>query len=142
MPFGKYIPAEEKMIKTIDGDEVLLKTPAGYAGLFWGNVYFKENDQFISHAEFYFTDVAENNDRDDYEYWELIDGYIGKHCKKYLPKKTHESYHYQYGFGGDECDGLIDFWLPEPVQEMPDMEFTIEGVEYVMKWTYSSGNDD
>jgi hypothetical protein len=141
MAFGKFIPAEEKMITNIYGEQVLLKKPAGYGGLFWGSVYFKDSGEHIKMAEFYFTDLAENNDNDTYDYWEKIDDCIGKHCKKYLPSKG-EHHHYQYGFGGDEGDGLIDFWLPKPVKEMPDMEFEIEGIKYVMKWDYSPGQDD
>ena len=141
MAFGKYYPPEEKMITTIKGEQVLLKKPAGYGGLFWGSVYFKESGEHIKMAEYYFTDVAESNGNDSYEYWETIDDYIGKHCKKYIKYTPHKSYHYQHGFGGDESDGLIDFWLPEPVKEMPDMEFEIDRVKYIMKWQYSSGHE-
>lgn len=141
MAFGEYHAAEESMITNIHGEQVLLKTPAGYGGLFWGNVYFKDTGECISMAEYYFTDLGERNDDCIYDYWMTIDEYIGKHCKKYLPKKTSEHHHYQYGFGGNNCDGLIDFWLAEPVKKMPDMEFVIEGVTYVLKWRYSSGGE-
>jgi hypothetical protein len=142
MPFGKYYPAENTMITTIYGDQVPLNKPAGYGGLFWGRVY-DENEKKIWPASDYFWDLAKSDGHElEYEYWELIDSLIGEHCKKYVAPYSDDDHHYQYGFGGDECDGLIDFWVKDPIPKMPDMPFEVAGEKYVLKWEYSSGSDD
>ena len=139
MPFGKFIPAKNEIITNMYGEKVPLNTPAGYGGLFWGRVY-DEDGKRIELAADYFWDMAEaNGEENEATYWEFIDGEIGKHCEKYI--KSDDMHHYQYGFGGDESDGLIDFWLPEPVQEMPPMAFEVCGKKYTIQWDYSSGDD-
>lgn len=139
MPFGKFIPAKNEIITNIRGEQVPLNTPSGYVGLFWGRV-FHANGRRIKMAEDYFYELAKKNNEDsEFTYWELIDAEIGKHCQKYL--KSDDKYHYQYGFGGDESDGIIDFWLPEQVQEMPPLRFKIRGKTYILRWEYSGGDD-
>lgn len=144
MAFGKFIPAESKIITNIYGEKVPLNKPAGYAGLFWGTV-FDENGGKIDVASDYFRELASDlGEDDDFCYWEIIDHAIEQYCKKHLRPISDKSerHHYQYGFGGDNCDGLIDFWLPESVPEMPDLEFTIDNKKYTIRWEYSPGDDD
>jgi len=141
MPFGKFIPARNDIITRRDGTKTTLNTPPGYGGLFWGRVYDKDG-QRIHLAEEYFYELAKTNkERSDFTYWEIIDAEIGKHCDKYIGPFYKSSHHYQYGFGGDESDGIIDFWLPEQVPEMPPMVFEIRGEKYTIEWEYSSGDD-
>jgi hypothetical protein len=140
MPFGKFIPAKTETIKNIRGELVSYSSPAGYGGLFWGRVYDSDGN-LIRLASDYFWDLGQaNNPEYDFQYWEDIDKLIGEHCEKYIYPYRGDDHHYQYGFGGDESDGLIDFWVKDPIPEMPDMPFEIAGKKYVMKWDYSSGD--
>lgn len=141
MPFGKFHPAKNEIITNMYGEKVPLNTPAGYGGLFWGRV-FHGNGRRINLAQDYFMKLAKKNgEEDEFIYWELIDAEIGKHCEKYIDPFYKSSHHYQYGFGGDESDGLIDFWLPEQIPEMPPLRFKIRGKKYILRWEYSSGDD-
>jgi hypothetical protein len=137
MPFGKYYPS-----KNIKFGNKTIKKPGGYSGLFWGSVYTKENKK-IQNASNYFLNQSEENGLDEYDYWDKIDTEINKHCEKYISPYLVEdrSYHYQTGFGSNHCDGLIEFWLPVEVPEMPDFKFIIDNNEYTMKWQYSDGSD-
>ena len=118
MSFGKYQPKDST-----------LNTHSGYAGLFWGHIYDSKGNE-IKNAEEHFM---------PFEYWDIIDDAIGEHCNKYLGPliKNNLIYSYQYGFGGDNCNGLIDFWLPVQVSEMPDLKFKIKDEEYTLKWECS-----
>lgn len=141
MPFGKFHPAESKLITNVYGRQVPLNMPSGYAGLFWGRVY-RENGEKISLGSEYFYRLAKTNgEENEFIYWDIIYAEIGKHCKQYVDPYFNEGYHYQYGFGGDESDGVIDFWLPEQIPEMPPLHFTINNEKYVLQWEYSNGDD-
>jgi hypothetical protein len=139
MPYGKFIPAENKIITNIYGEKVPLNKPAGYTGLFWGSV-LDAKGKTIELASDYFWD------REDFEHgfncWEIIDEFIGQHCAKYISPYCGEKHSYQYGFGGDECDGLIDFWATERIPTMPDMPFEIAEEKYTITWRYSPGHSD
>jgi hypothetical protein len=141
MPFGKFIPAKTETIKNMRGELVSFSSPAGYGGLFWGRVYDSDGNR-IRLASDYFWDLGKVDHPDnDFKYWEDIDELIGEYCMKYIDPYSSHDHHYQYGFGGDESDGLIDFWVKDPIPEMPDMQFEIAGKMYVIKWDYSSGDD-
>jgi len=143
MPFGKFHPAKSEIIKNMYGEKVPLDTPAGYGGLFWGRV-FHGNGRRIKLASDYFIELAKKNgEENEFTYWEFIDEEIGKHCQKYIDpfNITDGHYHYQYGFGGDESDGLIDFWVPTEIPEMPPLRFKIKNKKYILRWEYSSGDD-
>lgn len=144
MPYGKFKPAKTTLIKNRwDGHEATVSTPDGYGGLFWGRVYDAGNT-LIFPASDYFMRLAEDKQLDTFEYWNILTELIDRHCVEYLNPLMGQNlnYNYQSGFGGDDCDGLIDFWLPVQVPDLPDMPFTIEGKPYVLKWQYSPGGDD
>lgn len=140
MPFGKFYPAKKEMIKTMRGESVLLETPAGYGGLFWGRVYDSDGKRMRMASDYFWNLGQENNPEHDFQYWEDIDQLIGEYCAKYIHPYCGDRHHYQYGFGGDESDGLIDFWVKDPIPEIPDMPFEIAGKKYVIKWEFSSGS--
>lgn len=141
MPFGKFHPAKSEIITTMRGDKVPLNTPSGYGGLFWGRVYDSDGNR-IRTASDYFWELGQDKPEDDFRYWYAIDELIHQHCLKYIHPYRGDNHHYQSGFGGDDCDGLIDFWVKEPIPEMPDMPFEIAGEKYIIKWEYSSGSMD
>jgi hypothetical protein len=141
MPFGKFHPAKSEIITRLDGTTVPLDTPPGYGGLFWGRVYDSDGNR-IRRASDYFWELGQDNMEDEFRYWYVIDELIHQHCLKYIHPYRGYAHHYQSGFGGDESDGLIDFWVKEPIPEMPDMPFEIEGEKYILKWEYSSGSMD
>lgn len=141
MPFGKFHPAKTENVTNFRGETIEVSTPAGYGGLFWGEVYDSDGNR-IKMASDYFWDLGkEDYPEDDFKYWEVIDEFIHQHCLKYIHEYRGKDHHYQSGFGGDESDGLIDFWTEKPIPEMPDMPFEIAGKKYVIKWDYSSGDD-
>lgn len=133
------------MIKTWGENTVKISNPEGYYGLFWGRVY-DQNGKCIYPASDYFMKLAEEKKIDTFHYWdtiyELIDAYCKKHITPLVEDDDDDKYHYQSGFGGDECDGLIDFWLPKQVPDLPDMPFTIDGTSYVLKWVYAGDDED
>ena len=140
MSFGKFQPAKTETIKNMHGETVTVNTPAGYSGLFWGAVYNSKGKN-IRQADDYFLELGETHDPDDgFKYWDIISDAISEHCVKYIEPVCGPHHHYQSGFGGDESNGLIDFWTEKPIPEMPDMEFEIAGKKYVIKWKYSSGD--
>lgn len=141
MPFGKYIPSEEVFGECM-GREVLVTTPAGYAGLFWGTVYEMDGTK-INHAEAHFEQLALNDGKDRYEYVNLIADVIDNHCHNYIAPYCGENgeYNYQSGFGGDESDGMIDFWCEKPIPRMPNSLFGFGGKTWFIKWEYSNGYD-
>lgn len=141
MPFGEFNPEEVSFHNVSSGQRVPHFMPSGYSGLFWGKMFYG-NGRRINSADNYFVELArKNGENDEYIYWTLIDAAIEKHCEDYLGPilKDNEKYTYQYGFGGDECDGLIDFWLPKQVPKMPPLRFKILGKKYILRWEYSSG---
>lgn len=140
MPFGKFRPAENKIITNIYGEKVPLNTPSGYGGLFWGSVYDAKGKR-INLASDYFWDRKLPLD-DQFDAWEHISECIDAHCSKYVAPYCDDRHSYQSGFGGDESDGLIDFWAKDPIPEMPDMPFEVAGEKYTIRWDYSSGHDD
>ena len=141
MTFGKFKPARNEIITTMRGDKVPVSTPAGYGGLFWGRVYGSDGTR-IRNAEEYFWDLGKvDHPDDDFKYWYEIDARINEHCTKYIAPYCDAHHHYQSGFGGDESDGLIDFWTEKPIPVMPTMRFEIAGQAYFLKWEYSGGHD-
>lgn len=139
MSFGKFHPAQNKMIKNMYGEKIPVNTPAGYAGLFWGTVY-TSNGKKLESAEEYFMTLEEKQEDDELDYCDIISDKIAEYCMRQLGPLcgNDPDYHYQSGFGGDEADGLIDFWLPVKAPELPDMKFVIENKEYTLKWEYSN----
>jgi len=137
MPFGKFTPSKTDRIKTPCGKIVQTNTSEGYSGLFWGSVYDSNNNPILEPQEHFYE-----LDNCGYKHWDTICEEISKHCLKYIEPYCGTHSHYQCGFGGDESDGLIDFWTEKPIPEMPDMLFEIDGDKYVMKWHYSAGYDD
>lgn len=138
MSFGKYFPASQKTI----GDKTI-KIPSGYSGVFWGTVYDKNNN-IIEDAKWHFYHLAnDDEDKDVFDYWDIISEQISMHCNTYIDPYIDEDEHFhaQSGFGGDCCDGLIEFWSPVTIPEMPDLKFKIEDEEYTIKWEFSSGSD-
>lgn len=113
----------------------------GYGGLFWGAVYDSDELRILSASD-YFVDLAESNDLDMFTYCDAINELINHCCHKQfdslLDKTT--THCYQSGFGGSNCDGLIDFWLPKPIPEMPDIQFIIDDKRYTLRWTFSSSD--
>jgi hypothetical protein len=85
--------------------------------------------------------AKENEESDTFKYWDMIYKLIDELCTRHLKPLMNgdESYAYQSGFGGDESDGLIDFWLPVKVPELPIISFEIYGKKYELRWKYSSG---
>lgn len=135
MNYGTYIS---------ERNGVPLNTLAGYSGLFRGQVHSSLTGKLVSLAEDYFWMLGKIDYPDDeFKYWYYISDLINEHCIKYIRPYcgNGENYYYQSGFGGDESNGLIDFWTQSPVPEMPDMHFKIAETLYMIKWKYIPGGE-
>lgn len=136
--YGKFHPASSEEITNIDGQTVTLNNPPGFGGLFRACVY-DSNDTRILYAEDYFMDLAIEDGLDTFAYWDIINESIELYCTEHFePLVAENSAHtYQCGFGGDEGDGLIDFWLPTPILDnIPDIPVIINSETYILKWRY------
>lgn len=147
MSFGNYFKEETKTTTKCNGNKHHLIIPAGYGGMFTGTVYHQDNIK-IKNAEDYFINIAKTNNKqkDGFDYIDEIIDAIDMHCAKYidplLGPDNGLTYHYQSGFGGDDTDGVISFWLPVKVPDMPNLTFKIENILYTIKWNYYVPNDD
>jgi len=72
---------------------------------------------------------------DEYETynWSAISDQIYEVLKMILPPRE-SPYHWQFDFGGDGYDGLIDYCLPEKIKSLPDIEFVIGSIIYRMRF--------
>jgi hypothetical protein len=107
----------------------------GYLGMFWGSVR-NEDRTALEDAADYFFDIVDNG-RDA---WDIINDKLHRHLRKHIGEVDPIKYHWQCGFGGDEMDGLLDFWLPTQITCPPDMKFAILDRKYVMSFSYA-GDD-
>jgi hypothetical protein len=145
MVYGTFHPAETKIITNVFGNKVLSKTPEGYSGLFWGKMSFEMDDGTgdiveieLKNAQDYFLTLGREFRPDDpYIFWTKIDRSIGRYCEKYIAPYMNNNiaYNYQYGFGGDKCDGLIEYWLPVQIPQMKRWRFKILDTYYIYEWT-------
>ena len=130
--YGEFKP-EERFINQFSNKKVV--TPAGYSGLFVGRVYDSMNN-LIPDADTYFWNL-------DQSVGKLGDDSIDTALRAHLAKKWHplesvsSKYSYQSGFGGDEGNGLIDFFLKKQMPCPPDMKFKVHDKNYTMKFIYS-----
>lgn len=135
---GKYQPAETTTVQTKDGEKTI-HTPEGYSGIIWGRLY-DSHGTYIRMGDDYIDQLATKNGADNCDYWLEITDLIYAHCDTYLKpirdKSEHKYYSYQCEFGGDGGSGMIDFWLPEQIPELPEMHFTIGGESFIMRWNY------
>ena len=105
-------------------------------GLFWGQI-FNEDGEPIECAADYFYELGKKNDC-DFDYWNIISYKISDFTDEHFGQCCGKDSHYQSGFGGDECDGLIDFYVEKPIAiQLPDLEFEIQGKTYTISWTYN-----
>ncbi len=141
MAYGLFKQAEVKTFKDFKDETVVLNTPAGYAGLFWGRLYDSDGYRIYCGSEILMRLAQENGETDMFAYWDVVSKLIDKQCETYLKPLMNgdESYAYQSGFGADECDGLIDFWLPTKVPELPNIPFEVGGKKFELRWEYSTG---
>jgi hypothetical protein len=107
----------------------------GYGGLFWGSVR-NEDGSDIEYASDFFFNVDDNG----HDAWDIINDKLYFHLRKHIGQVDLINYHWQSGFGGDEMDGLLDFWLPTQIECPPDMQFKILGKNYIMSFKYDGDN--
>lgn len=142
--YGSYKPAKTETIHNRwDGRITTVETPAGYSGLLWGTVHHR-NGRKIKNAQDYFMKLAETNgEEDEFAYWNIIGDLLSNYCREHIRplKGDNPSYGYQCGFGGDESDGLIDFWLPVKVPKLPNLKFVIKDKMYTLRWDFTSGDE-
>jgi len=121
----------------------------GYSGIFWGSVR-NEDGSLVTGTRMYNgepfdTDSAEefffemyDNDK---EAWDIISDKLDRHLQTHIGDVDLDKYHWQCGFGGDEMDGCLEFWLPTRIERPPVMKFEILGKKYVMSFYYSGGDN-
>ena len=96
-----------------------------YTGLIWGSVY-DAADNHIKNADNFFWKIDEGNT------CEVLSQAVHDHASKYILKGF-----FQAGFSGDDSDGAIDYCSTFPIQQIPPMEFGVEGKKYMMKFSKS-----
>jgi hypothetical protein len=134
MAYGKFIPARKFSGTRKDGTKYSGESPAGYSGLFRANVTYangkrvfaEDGDEVYSVSDYFFN-------RDESS-WETVNDSMDKFYGAIVPRDG--TYGCQYGFGGDEGDGLIDFFAKERIEVPKPMKFELFGTEYVMSWYY------
>jgi hypothetical protein len=102
--------------------------PFNVCGLIRANLY-NQDGSLLKNAEDYFFEMDEEG-----SYWGIISDKMNNHVSKYFPERESGKNVWQTGFGGDESDGLIDFALQTYPPAVPDMEFDIDGIVYIMKF--------
>jgi hypothetical protein len=102
--------------------------PYNVSGLIRAKVYNEDGSHFAN-ADGYFFTMDETG-----VFWEMISNDLENHVAKYFPVREHDKNTWQTGFGGDEGNGLIDFALQTNPPMIPDLEFTINGTHYTMKF--------
>lgn len=134
--YGKLIKARYHVKKTLPKGKSMdaYISPKGYCGMFQGSVS-NEDGSALEDAQDYFFDMKVDDDGNDA--WEIINNNLHRHLRKHIGKVDPIKYHWQCGFGGDEMDGLLDFWLPTQIKCPPDMKFTILNKNYVMSFSYA-----
>jgi hypothetical protein len=142
--YGKYLEKETFVGIRRDGTEYSGQRPAGYTGLFRGHVTDIDGNKIHEYSACdYFLDLKkpENDDGGlNFETWEIINQQLGEFVKIHMPQQEDE-YHWQCGFGGDESDGLIDFFCKQKVKLPPPMIFEVYGKKYEMTWKYYGDSD-
>jgi hypothetical protein len=135
--YGKFKKAHYYPEKVLRNGQVMKAriSPKGYYGMFWGTVS-NEDGFTVEYASDYFLRIEDKGK----EAWDIINDKLHRHLQTHIGEVDFHKYHWQCGFGGDEMDGLLDFWLPTRIKCPPDMEFKILDKKYVMSFDYS-GDD-
>lgn len=133
--YGKYIAANDLR-------------PAGYTGLFRGTVVDDFGNKVGEHsAADYFLKLQDPAEKPlqegdlNFDTWDIIYEQMNNFVRKYMPQMS-STYRYQYGFGGDESDGIIDFFCEHQIGELPDMHFSVYGKYYKIVWNYIEDEAD
>lgn len=119
------------------GDEKTRSNIKGYEGEFYGIIHNKETNKKIDVDE-------EFDEQDDYSY---IEEELKSHCKKYCEdnftkeenkelNRADSEYEFICGFGGDEQDGIINFFVQKKIPLPPDMEIKFDDNTYIMSFKF------
>lgn len=128
-------PRSVKLIGTRSGK--------GYGGLLHGSIKEKKTGRERTEDDFsYGFDGTRNeydiiNDKLAAHFTAHLNAEPGNYDRKSLNK---EGFNWQSGFGGDEGNGEIDFFLPKKIKMLSPMSFRINNVDYIM--TFSFGGDE
>ena len=144
--YGKFLPSSvTPSFQRYDGTMTNpLSKPDGYVGLFLGTIFDEDGSKFRCLRE-YAGQLVQSDSFNLYVLdiegaWDKINDKLQDHMTKHIGPVA-MPYGWQCGFGGDEMDGLLDYWLPTKLACPPEMKFTISGMKYIMKFSYS-GEDD
>ena len=146
--YGKYYPVHKFDGKRSDGTEYSGETPAGYGGLFRADVTDMDGNSLHDYSVAdYFLGLKNPDENEDtyknlnFETWEIINEHVRDVLSKHMPEQD-DKYHWQCGFGGDEGDGLIDFFCKEKIDLPPPSIFRVYGKSYRMTWYYDGDDDE
>jgi hypothetical protein len=143
MPYGNFKPERKFGGTRPDGSKYSGKTPAGYAGLFRATVTYQNGQPILRSdgtvqydvPEHFCDEDAENGESYAYS-WSCIDRIMFEELEKNFPNTTGTHYHIQYGFGGDDSSGLIDFFTEVQLEIPEPIYFELYGKKYRMTWEY------
>ena len=143
MPYGNFKPERKFGGTRLDGSKYTGKTPAGYTGLFKATVTYQNGEPILRSNGTVWSDVSDYFCHEDikngvkkYASWSFIDKIMFEELEKNFPNTTGTSYNIQYGFGGDESSGLIDFFTEVQLEIPEPIYFELYEKKYRMTWEY------
>jgi len=140
MGYGKFSPARKFSGTRMDGSHYSGETPNGYTGMFRAKVTLANGKEILTEYGCNVYSVSNYFFERDNNSWETVNEFMKKFYGPIVPYDG--SYGCQYAFGGDESDGLIDFFAKERVELPRPMKFELFGNEYLLTWYYQSEEDD
>lgn len=115
--------------------------PGGYGGLIYGYTIRKcDGMEMTNNYDFWRGGLDESqqamyedNTMDDLG--DLIFILVDNHITQHLGAR-HANHPYGWQLESNPCEGfVVDFFMPEPVRPVPDLEFTYKDVEFCINFT-------
>jgi len=123
------------------GDKMTMGKSVGYNGEFYGKIVVKETGESVDQDDFEYDENGELSNDWDFIY-DTMDGHFDKYLLDTFTQaelrtiNENSDYMFYHGFGGDEGDGIFNFFSPKKIPLPPPMEFTAPGTgeTYVMSF--------
>ena len=111
------------------------KKVEGYEGEFYGIISEKNTGHQITENDF------------DTEEYDIINEKLNLHCEEYRKANFTEEenkelddsqsiYEFRCGFGGDDQNGVINFFVSKQIPLPSKMKFTINNITYIMRFKF------
>jgi hypothetical protein len=119
------------------GDKKTRSNVEGYEGEFYGIIHDKKTGKKIVVDD-------EFDEEDDYPYIQKkLKSHCAKYCEDNFTKEENKElddpdseYEFICGFGGDEQDGIINFFVDKKIPLPPNMEIEFDDKTYIMSFKF------